>query len=610
MAHSIFHTSGTSSSARKLFVFYLFLAFFATAGDSASNEGDTERLVPWQPNPSRRGALAILESCIFTIVACTWSIQHLNVPAPDDRPSAQIWRKIWAAVLTVLLPETMLSLAIVERAAAIQSLQKLKNDPDSKIDDLEVLDPWTWRLAVASLWARLRNLICCCSVQAPDSAEAGIEMHETRVKWTLKHSYYANMGGLRLGNTSGINICGPFQTIALTTRQFGFLRKTDVIKESPKISEEYIGDKSKTDFFTKGIAVLQISELIMSLIARATRHLAISQLEIITVAFAVCAVVTYCFSWNKPQDVKTETTILIRRRLSDKEERDIMALQPKELLDLLTGTVTETRGAQFKRIHNGCIELSDSIVQPVSVWLTLAVMVFGAIHLAAWNFAFPSTAERVMWRMSSTAITVLPLFSLLNSSMSSKLHVAKREGRDFQNSLLSLWEDYFTYSSASRQPGHANPFPHILGLRSTHFGDLVVEMPDWKNREQAVAAFRTFLSTLHPTPWNQLRTENFEWFMTDILEPTSNLDFSRLTLWFHWREIWQSLKKKTGWQLSILERAAFFVGVNDGAYVLVAIGFLYFIFRICIIVLALISLRSMPDSVYDATWAKNIPSVQ
>ena len=314
-------------------------------------------------------------------------------------------------------------------------------------------------LAVASLWTRLRNLICCCSVQTPGSPEAGIEMREPRVKWTLTHSYYANMGGLRLGNSSGEEVCRHYQTIALTTRQFGLLRKTDVIKESPKITEEDIRDKSKTDFFTKGIAVLQISELILSLIARATRHLAISQLEIITVAFAVCAVVTYCFSWNKPQDVKTATTILIPRRLSDKEERDIMALQPEELLVLLAGTATETRGAQFKRIHNGCIELSDSIVQPVSVWLTLAVMVFGAIHLAAWNFAFPSKVERIMWRMSSTAITVLPFFSLLNSSMSSKLHAAKREVRDFQNSLLSLWEDYFAYSSASRQPDHVNPFP-------------------------------------------------------------------------------------------------------------------------------------------------------
>jgi hypothetical protein len=144
--------------------------------------------------------------------------------------------------------------------------------------------------------------------------------------------------------------------------------------------------------------------------------------------------VTYCFSWNKLQDIKTATTFLIPRCLSDKEERDIMALQPEELVMLLAGTATEIKGTQFRRIYNGCIELSDSIVQPVSVWLTLAVMLFGAIHLAAWNFAFPSKAERIMWRISSTAITGLPLFSLLNSVLSSKLHSANKEVQNFQSS--------------------------------------------------------------------------------------------------------------------------------------------------------------------------------
>jgi hypothetical protein len=170
-----------------------------------------------------------------------------------------MWRKIWAAVLTVLLPETILAHAIVERAAAIKSLQELKNDHDRKIDDLEISEPW-------SLWTRLRDLMCCYSVQAPGSPEAGVEMGKPGTKWTLTHSYYANMGGLRLGTSTGAKICSHYQTIALTTRQFGFLRKTYVIKESPRLSQEEIKDKSKTDFFTKGITVLQISELILSLI--------------------------------------------------------------------------------------------------------------------------------------------------------------------------------------------------------------------------------------------------------------------------------------------------------------------------------------------------------
>jgi hypothetical protein len=83
----------------------------------------------------------------------------------------------------------------------------------------------------------------------------------------------------------------------LTTRQFAHLRKiaNPAIQATPDISEE-IMDKSKTDYFTKGIAMVQIFWLILSLIGRAVRHLAISPLEILTAAFAVCAIITYCFA--------------------------------------------------------------------------------------------------------------------------------------------------------------------------------------------------------------------------------------------------------------------------------------------------------------------------
>lgn len=218
-----------------------------------------------------------------------------------------------------------------------------------------------------------------------------------------------------------------------------------------------------------------------------------------------------------------------------------------------------------------------------------------------------------MWRISSTAITSLPIFSLLNSVLSSKLHATMKEVRQFENSLLSLWEDYFAFYNASRQHGQLQ-FPSPLPLRPLFLQELVVEMPAWDNREKQVAALRAYVSTLPPTPLNRIRKENFEWFMTDIMERRfgsrrlSNLDVSHQRL--EEEVIWPSLKKRAGGQLSTLDRAASFVSDKLGGYILLVIGFLYLIFRICIIVLALISLRSMPDSVYDATWAKNIPSVQ
>ena len=41
--------------------------------------------------------------------------------------------------------------------------------------------------------------------------------------------------------------------------------------------------------------------------------------------------------------------------------------------------------------------------------MVLVTMVFGGIHCIAWSFAFPSTTEQLLWRISSIAITGIPL---------------------------------------------------------------------------------------------------------------------------------------------------------------------------------------------------------
>ncbi len=42
--------------------------------------------------------------------------------------------------------------------------------------------------------------------------------------------------------------------------------------------------------------------------------------------------------------------------------------------------------------------------------LTLAAgVIFGAIHCAAWSFHFPSHTELLLWRISSAAITAVPV---------------------------------------------------------------------------------------------------------------------------------------------------------------------------------------------------------
>src|SRR3984885_13612530 len=66
-----------------------------------------------------RGTIDILWSCLFTIIACTWTVQHLNVPEQREGRNPGVWGSIWWAIkrgwtsakwilTTVLAPEILL----------------------------------------------------------------------------------------------------------------------------------------------------------------------------------------------------------------------------------------------------------------------------------------------------------------------------------------------------------------------------------------------------------------------------------------------------------------------------------------------------------------------
>lgn len=72
----------------------------------------------------------------------------------------------------------------------------------------------------------------------------------------------------------------------------------------PTVTEEEIEDKSKGDALSKGITLLQITWFIIQIIARQQQNLAITQLELTTVALSSLNVAMYVFWWNKPLDLR------------------------------------------------------------------------------------------------------------------------------------------------------------------------------------------------------------------------------------------------------------------------------------------------------------------
>ncbi|OTA54005.1 hypothetical protein K449DRAFT_203856 [Hypoxylon sp. EC38] len=420
--------------------------------------------------PNVRGTFDILWTSIFTLITCCWTVQHLNIPRQPpklqwpEKPKGVwrervnylygwikyslfgVWQKLKWMMVTLLAPEFLVGKAYQDRYLATTSVKKMK--------------------ALA--------------------AESGEESRWIEEGWATTHGFYAGMGGFALkdqsvvdGNTveTPVSLDLPCLMYAVygkamddsetdstdsdtdwdtdsdidTDIETDTNTDTDTVSEDnsgrdpgddlarayiiPKITEEEIKDKSKSDFFMKFIAISQLIWFTIQALARGTKGLEISQLEIAILAYAACSVITYILCLSKPKDVQVPTFLVrvsIRSQGSNPWDLGTQTLSTearKKLARLYPFSWTRLAFPLLLPGYKGRVGLgsipNDALYPPrfakpvlihpntprIQEGFILAGMVFGTIHCAAWNSDFPTPIEQMLWRISSifTAI-LLPIY--------------------------------------------------------------------------------------------------------------------------------------------------------------------------------------------------------
>jgi len=177
------------------------------------------------------------------------------------------------------------------------------------------------------------------------------------------------------------------------------------------IEKAKLEDKSKGDYAAKLLAVLQTIWFIIEFIARWATRLPRTQLELVTIAYAVVNLLIYSLWWNKP--------------LRAQEPIDVSGRSP--ILNRQIPESASTWVGPWDLVQEILQKAGDSTAsRAASGGLSIAVgTVFGALHLFAWNFEFPSHADRLMWRVCSIFCTVSPFFvgAAIDSSLNNGLPV-------------------------------------------------------------------------------------------------------------------------------------------------------------------------------------------
>jgi len=225
--------------------------------------------------------------------------------------------------------------------------------------------------------------------------------------WTLKHGYFANMGGFVL-QTRGRN---PFP---LNSETLEILVKEGLV-EVPRITAAEIQDKSKTDSFARIFAVLQVSWMVTQCIGRRTQGLYVTPLEFLAALCIGISFFTYLFQWVKPKDVTMPIVLRCDGALDDELVERILAiyrrLYGKEEL-ATTGDVTRIPfGAIMNFLWNDNTK-SPGWVTTIQMGLCCIAGMYNAAHLAVRRELF-TPLPWLLWRCSCFVGLAAPVVFLL-----------------------------------------------------------------------------------------------------------------------------------------------------------------------------------------------------
>jgi len=188
----------------------------------------------------------------------------------------------------------------------------------------------------------------------------------------------------------------------------------------PDITEKEIKDRSKGDVLSKSLVILQTGWFIVQCIARAVDHLPVTELELVTVAFATLNFVTYVFWWNKPLNVKQPYRVLLKKPVGDGQnrprEREMGIVRwvvwiSSVVLGDEDGRVDLTTEKRVPTFYAGDLTTRQRNLSASGAGVI--AMIFGGIHCIAWSFSFPTLAEKILWRVSSIAIIGVPFYFLV-----------------------------------------------------------------------------------------------------------------------------------------------------------------------------------------------------
>jgi hypothetical protein len=325
----------------------------------------------WTSGPDGRGTLDILWSCLITISLYSWTVLCLNVPPPYWGQWRLLRQKLLMAGLGGIGPEFIFQLALAQWTSACRSVESFHDLGHSK--------------------------------------------------WSMTHAFFADMGGFVLHAEDHIPFPLDGEQVLYLVKE-GYVAVPTVVVDKMEIQ-----DKNKGDGMARFLTVCQIIWFSVNSISRIIQHLAITTLELTTLGFILCTLGTYFFWAHKPMDVGTSITLVPKTSLAQilrnarQPTPPVYQRTPLDFVDRKQWTswmlpwtywlnILRKLGIVFHPIKRPIDKIADDYTPDLSPWTQFILFIlyisYAAVHVAGWNFHFPSQIEVTAWHIATLTIMV------------------------------------------------------------------------------------------------------------------------------------------------------------------------------------------------------------
>ncbi|TFK73001.1 hypothetical protein BDN72DRAFT_855036 [Pluteus cervinus] len=261
-----------------LFVFFLLQLLRTSAAPTTTTFGPA--LPPYAilfgrttGSDCQRTLLDIVQSCLVTIAACVFQAIHPNIPDPKAGFCKKQFQRVKITLHATICPEVIIFWAIRQRLGS----RIVRDEVNKAFEDLRLNSP---KYPV--------------------------------ITWTATHGHFAQMGGFCRDDT-GVVLFPP--TLV------DFIREDRINLKGLQITKEQLEDRSKGNLISKVFVTLQTTWFVLECLSRWLARLPLTELEVITLAYATLNIITCAVWWNKPLNVGCPNYLEILPKKSGNEKK-------------------------------------------------------------------------------------------------------------------------------------------------------------------------------------------------------------------------------------------------------------------------------------------------